>query len=192
MVVNVWNLRFLKGQSTQPGPALVTADLKVVTSTQDGKTRLRLVGTITNTSERPLKNIAVRTQAGWAQPLARSDGTAASAPIRIGPSETVTIDAAIDTTPPPVSTRDPNDRQAIRYPYYGGNVVKIDPARLWDQGGDLSMRRTERIDQWISECDDLACVCAELDTPDPAAGLKDRQPIQSHWKVVRALVPLGK
>jgi hypothetical protein len=80
----------------------------------------------------------------------------------------------------------------MRYPYYPGNVAQIDPNRLWDQGGDLSMRRTDRIEQWVTERADLACVYAECEGPVPVITLETGQPIEKHWKVVRALVPLGK
>ena len=189
MVVNVWNLRFLKGESNQAGPALLTADLKVYAVTTNGKSERRVAGTITNTADKAMTNIAIRTRSGVARPFTKdANGSAA---LRIAPGETATIDALIDETPAPEPSDDPNDWRT-RYPYYGANVAAIDPRRLWDQGGDLSMRRTDRIEQWIAERDDLACVYAELESPDPAATLKGQQPIQQHWKVVRALLPMGK
>ena len=188
MVVHVWNLRFLKGESTEAGPALLTSDLRVVDSVHNGRPQRRLTGTITNVSEKPMINISVRTRAGLARPFTKD--ASGSAALRIAPGETATVDAQIDETPAPVPTDDPNDWRT-RYPYHG-NVAKIDPARLWDQGGDLSMRRTDRIEQWVAERDDLVCVYAELEGADPVATLKGQQPIHKHWKVVRALMPLGK
>ena len=68
----------------------------------------------------------------------------------------------------------------------------MDRNRLWDQGGDLSMRRTDRIEQWVTDRADLACVYAECENPASVASLKNHQAAEQHWKIVRALVPLGQ
>jgi hypothetical protein len=57
---------------------------------------------------------------------------------------------------------------------------------------DLSMRRTDRIEQWVAERPDLACVYAQCENPGAVVELKNSAAIEQHWKVVRALVPLGK
>ena len=54
------------------------------------------------------------------------------------------------------------------------------------------MRRTDRIEQWVTERADLACVYAECEAPGPTITLETGRPIEAHWKVVRALVQLGK
>ena len=185
-VVNVWNLRFLEGESTQPGTALVRADLRVETTTANGKPRKRLVGTITNPTDKPLNHLMVRTQAGFAVPVT---GPGVAGPVRVEPGQTVDVNALIE----PVAPAGGNgpDWHRSRNPYYHQQIASIDKSRLWDPGGDLSMRRTDKIEQWVTERADLACVYAECENPEPTITLKGRQPIEAHWKVVRALIPLG-
>ena len=187
-VVNVWNLRFLEGESAQPGTALVRADLKVETTTANGKPRKRLVGTITNPTDKPLNHVMVRTQSGWAVPVT---GPGVAGPVRIDPGQTVSVNASIEPAAP-ANDRDPNGLPRSRNRYYPYEVATIDKTRLWDQGGDLAMRRTDQIEQWVTERPDLACVYAECEGPEPTITLKGRQPIEAHWKVVRALVTLGQ
>ena len=187
MVVNVWNLRFMQGTSSTAAPALVDANLKVERRQVDGKPRPYLVGTVTNIGTEPLVNVAVRTQAGWARLFSSAaTDTQPAQPTRIEPGQTAQVDSMISVTPGPRTYN--NDWRQRGYP---GNAPQLDPNRLWDQGGDLSMRRTDRIEQWVSERADLACVYAECEKPSPVIEMEKAEPIEQHWKVVRALVPLG-
>ena len=191
MVVNVWNLRFLRAETTAAAPALVDAKLRIEQRQSNGRTTKHLVGTITNTGIEPLIHVAVRISAGWARPFVNRGATQPAEPVRIEPGQTVEIDSMIDTTAPAPPAAQANDWRRMRYTYYGDTVAQIDRNRIWDQGGDLSMRRTDRIEQWVAERDDLACVYAECEKPPAAAELSGSQPIESHWKVVRALVTLA-
>jgi hypothetical protein len=145
-----------------------------------------------------MAHLAVRTQAGWARPFARPETTSTQPstqptdPLRIAPGQTAEINEPIEAASPITSPGQTNDWRRTRYPYYSDQVARIDRNRLWDQGGDLSMRRTDRIEQWMTERADLACVYAECESPPPAIELKNQQATESHWKVVRALVPLEK
>jgi len=191
MTVNVWNLRFLQGQSSVAAPASVEAKLKLEQRKVNGKTRKYLTGTLTNAGSEPMVNVAVRTQAGWAKLFtAAVSDTQPAEPTRIAPGQTVAVDTVVEPAAPVVAS--PTDWRQGRYPYYGQNVIAIDRTRLWDQGGDLSMRRTDCLEQWVTERADLACVYAECENPAPAIDLKTGGAIQQHWKVTRALVPLGK
>jgi hypothetical protein len=190
MVINVWNLRFVTGESNSPAPPLVEATLRVEQRQAQGKPRKHLVGTLRNLGAEPLTHLAVRTQAGWARLFTAGSATQPAEPLRVEPGQTVAVDTFIESLPPPPSVT--NDWQRSRYPYYPGNVAQIDPNRLWDQGGDLSMRRTDRIEQWVTERADLACIYAECEVPSPVLTVETGKPIEQHWKVVRALVPLGK
>jgi hypothetical protein len=192
MTVNVWNLRFLKGQCTSPAAPAVTARLRVEQRRRDGKPAKYVVGTITNTGSEPLKNVAVRTQAGWARLFTAGSATQPAEQIRIEPGATVGIDSLLDNTPTVAPSGQLPDWQRMRNPYYAQQVAQLDRNRLWDQGGDLSMRRTDRIEQWVTERADLACVYAECESPTPVATLKNRQAAEQHWKIVRALLPLGQ
>jgi len=190
IVINVWNLRFLEGGSDAAASPLVEASLRVEQRQTDGKPRKHLAGTIKNLGAEPLTHLAVRTQSGWARLFTAAGATQPAEPLRIEPGQSAAVDTFIEALPPPPSVT--NDWQRTRYPYYPGNVAQIDPNRLWDQGGDLSMRRTDRIEQWVTERADLACVYAECEGPAPVMTLQTGTPIEKHWKVVRALVPLGK
>ena len=190
MVVNVWNLRFLAGESTTAAPPLVEAKLQVERRDVAGKPRKYLVGTVTNVGHEALTNVAIWTQAGRVR-LFTSGDTQPATLLRIAPGQTVNVDAAIDPTSP-VTASGLTDAQRARYGAYPGSQTPIDRGRLWDQGGDLSMRRTDRIEQWVTERADLACVYAECEAPSPVVELGEAQPIEAHWKVLRALVPLGK
>lgn len=183
MVVNVWNLKYLRGGSTAKGPALIDASLSVKDGGASGE---RIVGTVTNLGPAPLRNVAVRTKAGLSLFAARAPGAS-----RIEPGQTVTVDAQIDPEPKPV---DPNPKGQRYYGYGGiyppGMRMTHDPTRLWDSGGNLSARRTDGAARWLADRDDLACVYGEFESPGPAVKLPGHNPIERHWKVVRALVPL--
>lgn len=189
MAVNVWNLRFVAGESTTASPPVVEARLRLEQREVGGRPQKYLVGTITNVGPEPLANIAVRTRAGWARLFDPAGETRPAEPMRVAPGQTVDVNALIEAAPAAASAEEL--RQA-RNPYYGQNVAQIDRSRLWDNGGDLSMRRTDRIEQWVGERDDLACVYGECEGPAPTIELKEGPAIQQHWKVVRALVPLGE
>lgn len=189
MAVNVWNLRFVAGESTTASAPVIAARLRLEQRQVSGRPQKYLVGTITSVGAEPLVNIAVRTRAGWARLFGPPSETRPAEPMRIAPGQTVDVDVLIEPAPPATSAE--KLRQA-RNAYYGQNVAQIDRSRLWDNGGDLSMRRTDRIEQWVGERDDLACVYAECEGPTPTIELKERPAIQQHWKVVRALVPLGE
>jgi hypothetical protein len=189
MVVNVWNLRFLEGEASSPSPPIVEVSLRVEQRQEQGKPRKHLVGTIRNLGGEPLIHPAVRTQAGWARLFTRATDTQPAEPVRIASGQTIEVDTVIEAVPAP---QPKEDWQRSRYPYYPGNVAQIDTNRLWDQGGDLSMRRTDRIEQWVTERADLACFYAECEGPTPGVTLETGKPIEQHWKVIRALVQLGK
>jgi len=186
MVVNVWNLRFLRGAATMKAGALVDASLRVVDSGDAGK---RLVGTVTNSGPTAVKNLAVRTRGGICLFAAR-----AAAADRIEPGKTVNVDAILDPEVRPSDEIDENDpRLRGYYPgYYRSTAQQVDPSRLWDVGANLAIRRTDAVLRWLAERDDLACVYAEVESPDPVAKLSGKPAIERHWKVVRALVPLKR
>jgi hypothetical protein len=192
MVVNVWNLRFLRGETTAAAPAMIEADLRVEERPVEGRPRKYLVGTITNAGVEPLVSVAVRTRAGWARPFSKGGATQPAEPVRIEPGQTVEVDSMIDTSAPAAPSDRAADWRRMRYPYYGADISQLNRSRLWDQGGDLSMRRTDRIEQWVTERDDLACVYAQCENAPPAAELVAAQAVEAHWKVVRALVTLTK
>jgi hypothetical protein len=147
-----------------------------------------LSGTITNTGPTALKNIGARTKDGLCLLAARQPAAS-----RLEPGQTVKVYAVIDPEIPPTDDMDPNDARLRAYGWaYPGSGRPLDPSRLWDLGDGLAVGRSDRIQQWITQRDDLACVYAEVESADPAAKLVGRQAIEQHWKVVRALVVIKR
>ena len=191
MIVNVWNLRFLKGRAAgkPAGATLVDAALRITSTTgPEGRPEKHVVGTITNPGTTVLKNLAIRTKDGVCVFALR-----AKAADRIEPGKTVEIDAIIDPElKPATDVGAANRRNRGYYPGLGESTLpQMSATRLWDVGGYLSVNRTDRITQWLKG-DDVACVYAECESPDPVAKLSGATPIERHWKVVRALVTLKK
>jgi hypothetical protein len=86
-LVNVWNLRFLQGETIASGPPVIDASLKI-----DGN---RIVGTITNRLPRPLRDLVILTKTGH-YAISQS----------LPPGESAQIGATLITswTPPPTWT----------------------------------------------------------------------------------------
>ena len=183
-MVNVWNLRFVKGRATAPGPAMIDASLTLGTDPKLPPHKRRLTGTITNLTDRPLKNIAVRCKLGW-HIVPHGGGNLG----RIEPGQTLQIDGVIDPVLP-APTRSPQDPAGDVLRLYANDQF-LDRSRLWDVGGNLAPRRTVWLEHWVSDRDDVACVYGEFENPQAVVGLKGETPKEQHWKVMRALVPLG-
>jgi hypothetical protein len=61
--INVWNLRFLRGDSTSAGPAMLSASLREAPSSSD-VSRAHVVGVIHNLTDHPLTDLCVMTHLG--------------------------------------------------------------------------------------------------------------------------------
>ncbi|HZN67336.1 MAG TPA: hypothetical protein VFB66_18760 [Tepidisphaeraceae bacterium] len=184
-MVNVWNLRFVKGRAMSPAPAMVDAQLTVSIDPKLSPQKRRITGTITNLTGRPLKHLAIRCKFGWY--FLPADGTDAA---RIAPEQTLKIDGVIEPNPPPPKRGAQDPMYGRGMPYYYNNQP-LDRSRLWEVGGGLAPRRTAWLEHWVAEREDLACVYGEFEDPEPVVGLKGETPKESHWKVMRALVTLG-
>jgi hypothetical protein len=182
-VVNVWNLRYVKGRSAAREPALVEASLSVRTDPNLPAHKRHVTGTITNLTDKPLKHVAIRSKVGWH--FVPANGLE---PVRVAPGGTLKIDGVMEPSPPPANRNQNDGRYGPGYYYY--NQQQLDRTRLWEAGGNLAPRRTAWIEQWVADRDDLACVYGEFENPDPVVDLKAEAPKQSHWKVMRALVQL--
>lgn len=175
--VNVWNVRFLRDQSPQPGPPAIEAAL----SLQDPAGRApRLVGTIKNLSPQPLQDIRIRTEFGVIQ-----------RPGTLAPGQLLKIDA------PAKGPAFPQGQDA-RYEMYGAygvhaNGSPVSEDSLWSIAPDLSGRRSLRINQMIEHHPDFACIYAQFVNPPAAAKLQGDLPrIEQHFQWLRALVRLKK
>ena len=197
MTINVWSLQFMEGELNDPAsePPVLKADLRRI---DEGNNNVRIVGTITNLSGVPLRNISIRTSAGVA--ALRMTTGASTRPSEqadtIAPNETVTIDTPVqlaDTLKPPESVHYQYYNyygQQYQNPYAEGNDATLG---LLKATCDLAAKRSERIERLLAGRKDLACVYATQETPTPAVKLKhgnDRPPLEKHWQIVRALVEL--
>ena len=200
MTVNVWNLRFLRGEQTLDAPAAVAAELRVV---QKGKSR-RLVGTITNGSGEALEEAVIYLKASRAKLGA------------IGPGKTVAVDAPLlgageikkinpyqnqqyqPYTPAAVQT----DAETAASPF---PLVKIRPSELGEPklGGqtpdaralttdacEIADGRSDRIEAMFASGDSVAVVYAVAETP-AVAGLTVAGGIERHRTIYRAVVRLA-
>lgn len=216
MTINVWNLRFLRGEQSIDGGPVVRADLRVVRGRDKGGA---VEGTITNLSGQTLTDVRVqigkqfaapfeRTIGGMSRPadppaawtgapgvdLSRSMwGELARAPVlvpRLGPGESAAVRAAVRSPPPATAKSDDEAvlRRGPRY-YYGGEVPPPAADDVWAIAGDLAARRSVRAAA-EAEAGDHAVVYARVADPHPAAVLREPTVHQKHQAVLRALIPL--
>jgi hypothetical protein len=172
MQVNVWSLRFQKGEEYGAGPKMIDADLTL----QPGDPG-RVTGTIRNLTDRPLRNLQV-ILAGHSSP--DMDGVA-------GPANgTTTIDLNLTLK------RERGAKVAV--PQFGigdpGEDVAADGGTAAGAADGLAANRARQFDRRL-EAGGHAIVLAEQDGAAPAVRLKEgASAIQRHIKVIRALVPL--
>ena len=183
MFINVWSLRFMEGEVADPADEapLLKADLKRVS---DGSGSDRIVGTITNLSAVPLRNVSVRTNAGVVKPSEQE----------IKPGQSCAVDGPThlaDTLKPPENVQYNYYYYGQHYnsPYAGGE----EHLSLLKATCDLAAKRSERIERLLAERKNLACVYATCETPAPVVKLSHgnkRPAVEKHWQIVRALVEL--
>ncbi len=176
MLVNVWNVRFLRSESDEPGPPAIEATLSI----QNSGGSPRLLGTIKNVSPQALQNIRIRTQYG----VVEVGGTLTS-------QQSVKVDAPGKGTAFP----EQQDHRYETYGAYGSRAYNtpVNPQTLWAVAPDLSGRRSMRMDAMLTSRSDFACVYAQFVDPPAAATLPGDLPrIEQHFQWLRAVVPLKK
>jgi hypothetical protein len=166
MTINVWNLRFLLGESISRGPPVIEASLRLEAHAESGA---RVVGTITNKSASPLRNLCIRSKPGegpaqdgvppWH--FTRLEG------MKIDPGATIAVSAVL-----------------------GANWGSPDNTEIWGYVPDLALDRSQAIDRQLSARDDILCIYAEAENPVPAVGLSDPTARRQNWQLIRALVPV--
>ncbi len=175
--INVWNLRFLRGDRVGAGPPILTASLKLT-----GDSRPRLVGTIRNLTDRPLADFRVVTRNGEGT-LARVPDTLPSfqpADVReIAPGDVASVEATLAPSTPT------NDLPG-KYPGWATGTHPVDPIEMYW----LAPRRTRLINEMMSTRDGLVCVYARVVNPSATVTLSPGGAIEEHTKWVRALVTL--
>jgi hypothetical protein len=106
----------------------------------------------------------------------------------IAPGETKTIDAGLEAPGTTFNTQ-PVDQGNGYYGYYA-QVAPVDESKLYGTVSDLTPGRADAIKQAVNG-GQRVCIYAKMKDPKPTVKLEDGQnPIEKHWQVVRALVPV--
>jgi hypothetical protein len=193
MIVNVWSLRFLRGDHIGMGPAVLSADLRLVAGAQPDSWNkpVRVVGTIKNLSAYPLKNVRIVTRRGNTKILSGSSAT--TSPATIAPASTglfpsqsaVSVDAVVSAdAKTTITAEDP----AYRYRYEQATRTP-EESELWKVAADLNVRRGKEMAAKV-DTGKFAIIYAEAEGPPPAAELVGQQAIEQHRQFIRALVEL--
>lgn len=207
MFINVWSLRFLKSERLAQGDPLIEATLSLRPGGDDGQPPARVIGTIKNLSDKPLRDIRVRVNLGL--------GSAAA--VELPPGGSTAVDMPL-TPPLPAQQEYAN---GYVYGPYGYTHEPYRPEDIWGTTHRLTAGRTLRARRLLGEDTDppvtvgipgapiatpepagpppppapivagrFAWVLAEQVNPEPPAALKNRQPIEQHRRLIRAVVPL--
>jgi hypothetical protein len=169
MQANIWSLRFQKGQEYSDGPKLIDANLTL----KVGATPPRIVGTIQNLTDRPLRNLQV---------IAYENATTVLTQVIAAANASVAIDETLT-----VSLKPDSNRNALVYSPYAQTNGVHSPT---EAARNLAASRAEQFKKRM-ESGKYALVIAEQDAPTPGTTLKTADsPIERHVRAIRALVPL--
>ena len=191
MSIRVWNLRFMQSQIIQKSKPLLIAKLHATSGTN------QLAGSITNTGTDNLKEIWVQTKAGTAKlndlPNFPAGGLAAGASINISTTQlTFRNEFLFDQ---PVSNHDDSNYRYGRYrPPSTSQTTSVDPAShpLYAIAANTVLLNHDKKDRQAATDSDHAIVYAISDTASPEVILEQHHPLEKHWLVIRAVVPIGK
>jgi hypothetical protein len=173
--INVWNLRFMIGQTSCIAPPMLEASLKLKMAGGSS----RVMGNIANKGESALSNVVIRTR----------DGACKLSGI-IEPGRVMEVNAPLaqdQLFAQPSASGEP--------PTYGyGYSRGVQPASdiSYPVSCDLALQRSLQIEKLLKSAESLACVYADVEKPEPRVKLQTGKPIERHWEIVRALTPLGK
>ncbi len=184
MSINVWNLRFLRGDTIAPGPPLLAASLTEVPSDFE-HVRPRLLGTIRNLSDHPLHEVSIETQHGSGRAKLTDVSNSATNPhagdqIAAGAEAKVEFDLA----PFPDSTQTP--------PISGLSPVQTSGTLDQKYEWWLSPRRAHAVVNTLKRDDHCAFIYARVVDAPAAAPLDPKAAIEQHWQWIRALVDLKR
>jgi hypothetical protein len=148
-------------------------------------------GTITNRSGQTWSHVWLRTSIGTFE-LTPGSGSGT-----IAPGADVPVDVFMQRNDEWTRERGP-----VQYSRYGQKIENIaeSPISLIRAAGQLDWRRDHAIEELISQetgwynadPSALAVVYALSETAAGAEKLADRQPIEKHWQVIRALVTVPR
>ena len=161
MLVNVWNLRFLEETNLAPANGIISAKLS-----RHGD---NIEGSITNQAAFPLTSIVVRTKDGQLRLAGRIESGA-----------TIPVSGAIDR----------NDQGFIikpktQPPSYNNEPELPTTRPSLPTGGDIAVERSYRLQQLLSDRDNVACVYAEYEASPEDVKLDEPDLRQQHTGMVR-------
>jgi hypothetical protein len=196
MTVNVWNLRFLGSETPERGEAVIASSITVDQKNGKGTDQTRLSGTITNLSDSTLQRLWLRLpmqQFETTTDLTKQVDWPAGG---LAPKATLKIDTRVESGIDRAYW-EANNVNSTNYVYgrYGRPVATqpADALGIVKAAGNLSTRRARRFnDQMTGGKMDYGVVYALSESAPPAVKLVDKQPIEKHWQVIRALVPLTR
>jgi hypothetical protein len=187
MVINVWNLRFLQGQTLASAPPLIEASLRWA-KTDSGQNKV--IGSITNRSSATLRDIIVRV----------SNGSTLLSGEDILPGATLRVDQPFQYSDLPFSTVPQESGRRDTAIFYGtidgatrmllGNEYPLTHVEWYWSIFDLQ-QHSNRADGLLPRAADVAFIYAECVDPQPAVTITDPTAKQQHWQFVRALVPIS-
>lgn len=182
MTVNVWNLRFLESAfaDTSAVKPVIAAELRRVGEAFPGTSLATIAGTITNLGDKPLRNVRILV----------GDATVIPTITAIEPGKTVEF--STQAQPPVVKPKNENQRY---YPRYESRAYdEQDAGSAFARAtSDLASDRSDRIKTLLETRKDVAVIIADSEDVAATIGLvheNDEPPLEKHWRVVRAVVPL--
>ncbi|MCU1464051.1 MAG: hypothetical protein JWO37_4126, partial [Acidimicrobiales bacterium] len=199
MTINVWNLRFLTGETVEKSEPVLGADLtwKIEPFASGGglpTPHMVMKGTVTNLGDAPLRHLWLRTGVGLYD-LTLQNGVSGGA---VAPKATVQVNVVF--VPNAEWGKDQAEMLVDRYGRQRRNVAGGGLA-LAKTAGNLSPARTARIEEMLEqsggatpgnfgqrESGARAVLYATSEDIAPAVTLRNEKPIEKHWQVIRAVV----
>ena len=183
MAINVWSLRFLIGETLGKSEPVIAASLTADLS------KHTMTGSITNLGNSTLTRLWVRTPYGT-QDLSTQSGFPVGG---LAPKATVHISMSIAEKNPVdlwTAIEPPNSN----YRGYRQNIPHkpIDHLAIVRAAGNLSTVRSDRIERLLNR-DNPSPVCVIYglcESPSPTLKLIGHEPIEKHWQVIRAVLPI--
>lgn len=182
MVVNVWTLRFLRGDQLGSGPPVLAADLFQPIAGGVG-------GTVTNLTDRPLRAIKIMTLEGLFE--CSLTGPAATAPTTApatgsGAGDSIAAHAQVTVASVAIASRTADLADADVSPRSG---KAPSPTEMWQWAGELNGRRDAAIKQLV-DSGQYACIYAQVVDPPPSVALRPAPEASEHLQFIRAIVKL--
>lgn len=181
LLINVWNMRFLRSRSIEAGSPMMRASLSIAYRPDGPPT---VGGTIANLSDRPLVSPGIELAEGVYVP-----GNGKGAALRIEPGTTVAVDGSWGF--------DRAVEEAIKNADFAGDHGRYNRHdrrgaldEMWIAARDLSGTRSRRIRDLV-RFGGHAAVVAELADASPPAVLREPGAKERHFTLVRAVVPLA-